>query len=164
MGVEPALTNSRRAAEVIIRSFKDNDFSAGKLSEYKRSWDLENKKVKWTYEDLEEGDAFFACPAVLENRLVIGSRDERVHCLNRLTGKRIWTFRTQGEVDSSPVIAGNKIVFGSADGRLYMVKLSNGAKIWSYEIGAGIYVSPAVAAGMVIIGAEDGNVYAFASE
>ena len=84
-----------------------------------------------------------------------------LHCVERDTGKMIWTFQTQGEVDSSPVISMDKVVVGSSDGFLYMVNLANGKELWNYEIGAPIVASPAVAEGRVVIGSEDGYLYAF---
>ncbi len=123
--------------------------------------DLEKQKVVWEYEDRDHGDAFFSSPAVDSRHVVIGSRDGFLHCVNRETGEKIWTFRTGDEIDSSPVIAGNRVVVGSIDGRLYIVNLDTGKRIWYYEIGAPIIGSPAVAGGFIIIGAEDSRVYAF---
>ena len=92
---------------------------------------------------------------------MFGSRDKRLHGVRRDTGQPLWTFATQGEVDSSPIICGDKVLVGSGDGRLYMVRLADGMEVWSYEIGAAITASPAIAEGIVVVGAEDGFVYAF---
>lgn len=121
--------------------------------------DLDDEKVLWTYRD--RAFPFFSSPALAADRIVIGSRDRRVHAIARATGKPLWTFQTQGRVDGSPVIAGDKVVIGSADGRLYLLRLSDGKKRWSQDLGAAIAASPAVAGGRVYIGAEDGRVYAF---
>jgi outer membrane protein assembly factor BamB len=122
--------------------------------------DIENQKIDWEYQN-EYGAPFFSSPAVGKDRVVIGSRDEYFHCVNRETGKKIWTFKTRDEIDSSPVIVDEKVVVGSTDGRLYIIDLKKGKELWSYEIGAAIIGCPAVAGGMIIIGAEDGRVYAF---
>jgi outer membrane protein assembly factor BamB len=123
--------------------------------------DVNNKKILWEYGDEKHGDAFFSSPAVEKDHVVIGSRDGYLHCVNRESGKKNWTFRTRDEVDSSPVIAGNQVIVGSSDGRLYMVNLKNGEKTWSYEIGAPVISCPAVAGGLIVIGAEDGRIYVF---
>ena len=65
--------------------------------------------------------------------------------LYRKDGKKIWTVKTNDNVDSSPVVCGDKVVVGSADGRLYLVSLDEGKELWRYEIGAAIMASPAVA-------------------
>jgi outer membrane protein assembly factor BamB len=73
----------------------------------------------------------------------------------------VWTFKTLGEVNSSPVICADKVVVGSDDGRLYMVSIVDGRQLWSYEVGQPIVSSPAVAGGRVVVGCDDGYVYAF---
>lgn len=125
------------------------------------SIDLSRRKIIWEYGADGYGAPFFSSPAIDDERVVIGSRDGGIHCVDRKTGEKIWIYMTGGEVDSSPVICGDRVVAGSTDGRLYIIRLDDGAELWSYEIGAGITSSPAVAGGRVIIGADDGRVYAF---
>lgn len=121
--------------------------------------DIVTGKIVWTYRD--RAFPFFSSPAVTADRVVVGSRDKRVHCLRRQDGKPLWTFRTRGKVDSSPVVCDNKVVVGSEDGRVYLLRLNDGKELWSYPIGAPVMSSPAVVEGKVIIGADDGYVYAF---
>ena len=123
--------------------------------------DIAAGKVVWEYTGSDA--PFFSSPAIGENVVIFGGRDERVHCVNRDDGKVVWTFQTRGEVDSSPVICGDKVVVGSEDGRLYVIRLSDGSSVWSYEIGQPITSSPAVARGMVVVGCDDGYVYAFSA-
>ncbi len=121
--------------------------------------DTATGKIVWKYRDADA--PFFSSPAIGQSVVVLGGRDERVHCVGRDDGKVVWTFQTLGEVDSSPVICGDKVVVGSEDGRLYLLRLSDGKQVWSYEIGQPVTSSPAVANGMVVVGSDDGYVYAF---
>lgn len=121
--------------------------------------DLKTESVAWSYPG--GGEAFFSSPAMADDRLVVGSRDNALHCLARPDGHKLWSFQTQGKVDSSPVICDGKVVFGSEDGRVYMVNLEDGKELWRYEVGELIDSSPAVAGGWVVIGSDDGKVYAF---
>lgn len=123
--------------------------------------DIKAQKIVWTYTDPEHGGAFFASPAVGQDRVVISSRDYFLHCVARETGQQLWTFGTRDEIDSSPVIAGDKVVVGSIDGRLYLVSLEDGSLLWSYEIGSMLISSPAVAGTFIAIGADDGRLYVF---
>jgi outer membrane protein assembly factor BamB len=123
--------------------------------------DTDEKKIVWEYEDKDHPDAFFSSPAVGKDRVLIGSRDGYLHCVNRKNGEKIWAFKSRDDIDSSPVISGNKVVVASMDGRLYVVDLKDGKEIWSYEIGAAIFGCPAVAGGFIVIGADDGRIYAF---
>jgi len=121
--------------------------------------DVEAGKIVWAYR--EQRFPYFSSPAVTDDRVVIGGRDKRVHCLNRRDGKPLWAFRTRGKVDSSPTICDGKALIGSEDGRLYMIGLNDGRERWAYQIGAPIISSPTVADGTVVVGANDGYVYAF---
>jgi outer membrane protein assembly factor BamB len=121
--------------------------------------DLVAKKTDWEYRD--KTFPFFSSPALARDRVVFGGRDKRVHCVNRMTGEALWTFRTGGQVDSSPVVCGDRMVIGSDDGRLYILDLADGREVWSAEIGRKIFATPAVAQGMIVVGSNDGAVYAF---
>ena len=121
--------------------------------------DISAGTILWKYSPDTPG--FFSSPAVGDDVVVVGGRDNRVHCVRRSDGKQVWTYATLGAVDSSPVICDDKVVVGCEDGRLYMLKLSDGSKVWSYEIGQAVTSSPAVAGGMIIVGSDDGFLYAF---
>lgn len=125
------------------------------------AFDPTNGEVKWKYRD--RNFPYYSSAALTADRVIIGCRDKRLHCIDRATGKGVWTFQSRGQVDSSPVICGDGIIVGSEDGRLYCVNLADGTERWAYEIGAPVTASPAVAGGLIVIGAEDGNVYAFGS-
>ena len=43
-------------------------------------------------------------------------------CLNRQTGKKVWSYETDDYVGSSPAVVDGKIYFGSTDGWLYCIK------------------------------------------
>jgi outer membrane protein assembly factor BamB len=121
--------------------------------------DLAEATVSWTYKD--RAFPFFSSPALGGDRVVVGSRDKRLHCIRSENGEPIWSFRTRGKVDSSPIICGTKVVTGSDDGRLYVVNLSDGSEVWAFELGEGITGAPAFAHGRLVVGCEDGFVYAF---
>ena len=121
--------------------------------------DLKTSEKVWTYRDREF--PFFSSPAVVGDRVLIGGRDKRLHCLNRADGRPMWSFAARGKVDSSPVVCGDIIAIGSDDGRFYLVSLKDGKELWSFEIGQPIESSPGVADGKIVIGSNDGSVYCF---
>jgi outer membrane protein assembly factor BamB len=86
-----------------------------------------------------------------------------VHCLDRTTGKPVWTFTTRARVESSPLVAGNRVFVGSNDGLLYELDLPTGKKNWEFTAGAPLSASPAAVAGSLVIGAQDGVLYCFGS-
>lgn len=123
--------------------------------------DLAQNKIKWSYGDKDNGDAFFSSPAVTKDRVLIGCRDRKLHCVSAADGSAVWTFQTGGDVDSSPVVCGDKVIFGSRDGRLYVANLTDGKELWRYDAGSPITASPAIIKGCVIITTESGLVLAW---
>jgi len=140
-------------------AFLDGEIFVGNYENVFLKVDAGAAKIVWKY---EQSDApFFSSPAVGDEFVVFGGRDSYVHCVRRDNGRRIWAFKTLGEVNSSPAICGDKVVIGSDDGRLYLLRLADGQQVWSYEIGQPVISSPAVAGGIVVVGCDDGYVYAF---
>ncbi|MFW5871402.1 MAG: PQQ-binding-like beta-propeller repeat protein [Verrucomicrobiota bacterium] len=121
--------------------------------------DLKKRKIIWEYES-EEKEPFFSSPAVTADRVLVGSRDNNLHCVERSTGRRLWVFRTSGKVDSSPVVAGDKAAAGSSDGRLYLLGAATGKEIARYDTGSAIRTSPAIIGNMVIVATEGGSILA----
>ena len=121
-------------------------------------FDLRGGEVKWKYRD--RNFPYYASPALTADRVLIGGRDKRMHCLDRETGMAVWHFQARGPVDSSAVVCGDAVVFGANDGRIYCVNLADGVERWAYEVGANVTASVAAADGMIVVGAEDGTVVA----
>jgi outer membrane protein assembly factor BamB len=122
------------------------------------AFDPKGGEVKWKYRD--RNFPYFSSAAVTKDRVVIGGRDKRLHCIDRATGEAVWQFQTRGQVDSSPVICRDAILVGSQDGRFYCVSLADGKERWKYDVGAPVTASPAVSDGLIVVGAEDGTVIA----
>ncbi|MBN8218140.1 MAG: PQQ-binding-like beta-propeller repeat protein [Spirochaetes bacterium] len=121
---------------------------------------LAKGQIVWQVGD-EDAGPFFSSPAVGAASVLAGSRDNRLHCLNRASGKKKWVFLARGGIDSSPVLVSDRVVFGSMDGSVYSLRLTDGSVAWSYDTGARITGSPAVVDGLLLIAAEDGTLYAF---
>lgn len=113
-------------------------------------------KILWTNRDSK--NETFTTPAVNGRRVVVGSDDGHVYCLDRATGLKVWKFDT-GDSPSSPVIAAGRVVVSSG-GAVFMLDLKSGRKTWTHDVSDWI-TSPAVAHGRLIVGTDDGTVTAF---
>jgi len=71
-----------------------------------------------------------------------------------------WTFRSHGEVNSTPAIVNGFVYVGSNDGNLYSLDEQTGVVKWTFTSKARIPSSPAVADGLVYFGSYDGTFYA----
>src|SRR5262249_36421555 len=102
-------------------------------------------------------------PAVTDKLVVIGSRDNKVHAIDRKTGKGVWTFPTGDRVDSSPVVAGTKGVGGAMGRNVYVLDLAKGKELQRISLGTSpidrITASPVVVDGKVLIGTQSGKLY-----
>lgn len=125
--------------------------------------DWKKPTVQWQYEHPEKKFPFYSSPAVTTAAVLIGGRDKMLHALDRESGAALWTFATEGKVDSSPVVVGNRVFVGSVDGVLYEVDLATGKERWRFTTGGSLTASPAVSAGKLVIGSEDGVLYCFGS-
>ena len=112
----------------------------------------------WTYK--KRNFPYFASAAVSDDLVLIGSRDKRIHAINRKSGKGVWEFQTRGHVDSSPIVVGKHVVAASKDGRVYAINLREGTEYWAYDTGSPIIASPAIANGILVIATSDGQVLA----
>jgi outer membrane protein assembly factor BamB len=123
--------------------------------------DLKRRAARWTYRHPTRNFPFYSSAALTNDRVILGGRDKMVHCLERATGKAVWTFLTRARVESSPLISGSGVFFGSNDGILYELDLATGKKIWDFTAGAPLSASPAAAQGSLVIGSQDGVLYCF---
>ncbi len=98
-----------------------------------------------------------------------GSSDANIYALDIETGKKVWSFATEGSVHSSPAIWKNNLVVGSWDSKVYCLDTETGKKNWSYTTGRdtanyiwlGVQASPSVENGVAYIGSRDALFYAF---
>lgn len=125
--------------------------------------DWKKKDVAWRYTAGQSEHPFHSSAAVNDRLVIVGGRDKNVHAIDRMTGRKAWTFATRAKVDSSPVIVGDRVFVGSHDGNLYGLGLSDGRELWKFNAGKPISAGPAVGEGVLVIGSEsrDGKVYCF---
>ena len=61
--------------------------------------------------------------AVWEDTVLVGGNDGDLSAFDRLTGRTLWSFRTQGWIMSSPKVQDGVAYVGSNDGWVYAIKL-----------------------------------------
>lgn len=132
------------------------------------SLNLSDGKTNWTYKtewvsDSINGEpstttladdilpAIHSSPLVDDNAVYFGDEDGVFHAVNKLTGKRLWSFRTNAEIISSANLSGKGIVFGSYDGHLYCLDRSKGKLLWKVETESPIHGTPGIEGDRVVI-------------
>jgi outer membrane protein assembly factor BamB len=126
--------------------------------------DWKQGRLDWTFQADERPQPFYASAAVTDRLVLAGSRDRRLHALERKTGKEAWSFATEGKVDASPVVAGKRVFAPSLDGNLYILDLDAGNKLDKITLDGPIQGSPAIAGDRLILGTTKGTVYCFGAK
>jgi outer membrane protein assembly factor BamB len=96
-------------------------------------------QLRWEF---EAGSGITATPAVIGDRVIVGSWDGRVYALDRRSGKSLWTFDAgvrryppdrQLGVFASPAVVG-RTVYAVAD-RILALDIERGERLWERTIG-----------------------------
>ena len=84
--------------------------------------------ILWTFATLDE---IKASPVIADNKIVIGSTDGNVYCLD-MQGRLIWKFATGTAIEGTALILDGNVIVGNLYGTLYSLKLENGEKNWEF--------------------------------
>ncbi len=122
--------------------------------------DLKKKAKAWEFAAAVRQQPFFGSAAAGE-LVVAGSRDKKVYGLDPKTGKSVWTFPTEGQVDASPVIVGGKVYVGclNDEGNFYVIDLKTGRKLQELQLDSAVSGSVAVGPDCIVVGTDKGTVY-----
>ncbi len=77
-------------------------------------------------------------------RIVVGSYDNKLHCVDAETGKAVWVFESESYINGAPAVSSGNVIFGGCDSKVYLVAAADGKLIQKIEGGA--YVAGSVAA------------------
>jgi outer membrane protein assembly factor BamB len=140
----------------------DKVVSFGSYSLYPSSGKLhtlfvENGSELWSYPT--EGIIGASSAGVRDGRIMFGSEDWTVYCLNASTGTSLWNYTTGDIVNSSPTLTEDRVYIGSFDDHVYCLNASTGELIWSFATNDDVGATPAVAYGRVYVGSYDGRMY-----
>jgi outer membrane protein assembly factor BamB len=125
--------------------------------------DTQTGAVRWRYETLGEikaGPNYVSRAALGQppqdrqpsGYVIIGSYDNKLHCVDAASGDAAWTVDTGNYVNGSAAISGTRTVFGGCDARLHIVDLKTGTQAAKVETGAYIAASAAVRDGVAYVG------------
>jgi outer membrane protein assembly factor BamB len=101
-------------------------------------------------------------PALLPDRLIVGTDGGKVLCLTPDGQKLLWTFEgieNQAMVYASPAVADGIAVVGARDRNVYALDLATGKKKWSFPTRGEVDSSPVISSGRVYIGSKDKHLY-----
>jgi outer membrane protein assembly factor BamB len=100
-------------------------------------------------------------PAILDDRIVIGTDGGRVLCFSS-AGKQLWEFDGIGEMSmvySSPAVASGIVVVGARDRKVHALDLATGKQQWEFATHGDVDSSPAISGSRVFVGSRDKKLY-----
>ncbi|HYE33302.1 MAG TPA: PQQ-binding-like beta-propeller repeat protein [Methylomirabilota bacterium] len=118
--------------------------------------------LSWSF---KTGGPVKSSPAIVGDRVYIGSDDGHLYALNTKDGTKAWAFKTEGPIESSPLVLDGRVYFGSADGALYAVDAKSGQLAWKTMTGDKILGAPNWVAGAdkksksIVVGSYDYRLY-----
>ncbi|MBN1158968.1 MAG: PQQ-binding-like beta-propeller repeat protein [Bacteroidales bacterium] len=87
------------------------------------------------------GDEIKSSPVVQGNRIVTGSADGNVYCLDQ-NGRQIWKFTAGNAIEATALIHGGNVYIGDLSGNLYSLRLEDGEMNWLYKTQGQIMGAP----------------------
>jgi outer membrane protein assembly factor BamB len=130
-------------------------------------------RLVWTFRLPAKG-AISSSPVVVGERVYVGAAHDdvfspygAVYCLDRGTGKVLWTFddkKKMKQIFSSPVVVGDRLYIGEGfhqdfECRVFCLNAEKGEKIWELATGSHTESTPCVVDGRVYCGAGDDGLY-----
>jgi outer membrane protein assembly factor BamB len=116
--------------------------------------------------------SFFASPIVEDGIVYVGGLDSTLYALDLKNGKKVWEFKTRGEIRSDVCPDGENLFLNGGDGYLYKLSRNKGNLIWKfetkgekkYDFADYFHSTPVLHNGIVYFGSGDGNVYALGKD
>ena len=88
-------------------------------------------KLKWTF---KTGGPVGSSPAIVGDRVFIGSASSNVFALNLADGHLVWTFTASGPVKASPLVLDGRVYVGDVNTNFYALEATTGQKVWSFGL------------------------------
>jgi outer membrane protein assembly factor BamB len=130
------------------------------------AWDADTGRERWRYKTAPVESS----PLLRGKRLYFGAWDHGVHAINAKTGRRIWRFPADNEMNTSAAYWNGRIFIASDSGTLYALSAKSGKELWHNQSQSRFgtreffYATPTVAYGRVYIGNTDGTMYVFGAK
>lgn len=86
--------------------------------------------IKWKF---ETGARIHSSPVISDDKLICGSDDGYIYCLDAKSGKLLWNLKTNSYIDSTPTIDKKKVYVTGNDGILRCFDIDNGNIIWQFD-------------------------------
>ncbi len=111
--------------------------------------------------DIPMGSYLIASPALHGDVLYVGTYTGEVVAVNWKTGKFVWRYKGQRELEihASAAVTDELVLVGGHDKIMHCIDRKSGKPRWTFPTNARINSSPAIVDKRVFFGSDDGNIY-----
>lgn len=81
------------------------------------------------------GDEVKSSPAIVKNRVYVGSSDKHIYAIDVQTGKLVWSKGLDDGIEASPTIVDHVVYIGTLNGTLYALDSESGIENWKFSTG-----------------------------
>lgn len=113
----------------------------------------------WNYTLEDSPRSAFVYPVVADGLVYACSMDNSIYCFDGATGRKVWSFDTGGETDSSPAVIDDRVYVGSGDGYVYCLDATEGTQVWNRSVGVSMNVPVNFVDDRLYVESQTGNVY-----
>lgn len=113
---------------------------------------LLNRKLSWAFNIKD----VTGTPIIINDRLLAGSSDGKLICLNKKTGEELWQFPAEGKCLAGPSGDGDMVLFPQDNGILLGLKAATGDKIFEAELDQPLVTKAVIGDKVYVTGAEGG--------
>jgi outer membrane protein assembly factor BamB len=145
-----------------VECLQDQDGANGFLV----AWDAASGRERWRFETAP----IESSPLLKNGRLYVGSWDHNVYAIDARTGRKIWSFQADDQINTSAAYWRGRIFIASDGGTLYALSARTGRMLWSAQSQSKFgsrefwYATPTIAYGRVYLGNTDGTMYVFGAK
>jgi len=155
--VQPRWTFQSDANVIATPAMFDKYIVFGNQAGVIQAFKKDNGEKAWSF---KTKGPIFSSPAVSNDKMVVGSADGNVYCLNT-KGKLQWNLTTNAAVLGSPLIESGVVYIGGSDSNFRAIDLMSGKQLWAFNKLEGPVVSqPVTYNNVILFGAWDRNLYA----
>ena len=110
--------------------------------------------LRWKFETMGE---IISSALIVDDRVIFGSYDATLYCLNVDDGSVAWKFDTLDRINGSPAIAGDITFVTGCDQHLRAINIKTGKEEFDMELERFLIASPAVVDYMLYVGTHEGE-------
>ena len=103
-------------------------------------------------------------PASDGARIYAGAHDGKVAAFDAITGRKLWTVKTDLALSAGPGYGDGVLSFGTSDGDLLALDAATGQERWRKAVGSEVLAAPAMGSNVIVLRTVDGRLRGFSTD